>query len=281
MPTTPATRPPAGYPSTSPSGGVPGRQNPSSSGDDRFGPEADPDFVASSGDRTPGFNFVTQQGGPGYGYEDVQAVYSWAPDAIFELQRQLQAGGWISGDIGQPGVWDSGSQQAFHDLLVYANGLGVYYKDALTQSISAYEAGSALEGTAGYSDRFGSGGRGGSALAPLTISLPNIEDVKRGLEQVARDETNVDLGDEFYTAKAEEYLDMLRTIQMNQGEAARRAAQISAFGGDPGTLTSTEPPSLETFAEQAVEKEAPGKVRTADVGDAEDVLVDVMTRSYG
>jgi hypothetical protein len=278
------TTPPAGYPTSSRPGGAGSRAGgdfyTGSSSDDRFtSPNADPNVVADPSSRAPGFNFVTQagtRGSPGYSQDDVLSVYSWSPDQIFQLQLQLQMGGWISGDIGQPGVWDGASQDAFRDLLVYANGLGVYFRDALEQSIAAYEAGSAIEGTAGYDDR--RGGQGGGAL---TVQMPNPDDVRRSIEQTVRDNINVDLGEDWYRQKTEEYLDAYRDHQLREGEANRLALLDAERSEGVGVQTYTQGMTAETFIEKELKEERPGLVRTAEVGDAEATVVDAFTRSYG
>lgn len=201
-----------------------------------------------------------------YIQSDVYLPLSLSREARWQLQQALYNAGWIRGDIENPGQWTTQSQTAFRNLLEYANQAGVDWRDALGESLAAQQPGSG----------FGGGG-GGSAPAPLTISLPNEADVRRSVEDLFRQVTDVDGGEEFYQHVTDQYMDHLRNMQMADHAAATRRERRQS--GE--TLETEQAPTLQTFAEDMIEQERPKQVKNARIGDAEESFMDVMTRSYG
>jgi hypothetical protein len=240
------------------------------------------------GQITGGLSPASAYGTPGSYYvsSDIYLPLTLSPDQIFQLQKALAQSGWFRSssidtarEIPHPGQWDTDSQMAFRDLLEYANQAGLDWHDALGKSLDAQQAGSGFGGGSGGGS--GSGGSG-AATAPLTISLPNERDVRQQVEELTRNVTDVDLGDDFYRHATDLWMDTLRTAQLRDWEARDRQTRAAMAGdGSAAPITTTEPQSLETFSQDLLEKEHPNAVRNADIGDAEQTFMEAMTRSYG
>jgi hypothetical protein len=211
---------------------------------------------------------------PFYTVSDTYLPNTLGPEGIFTIQQALYNAGWLD-RIEQPGQWTEASRTAFTELLTLANQQGSDWRDILQQSLDAHAMGIPDEFGGGIGT--GSGGGRGGGLQPLSIQLPNEDDVRRTVEQNVRDTINIDLGDEAYQHLTDQYMGLYRDVQLRQAEAQRTALMAQ----EGGTIEFTQPPTVETFVEEKLEEEHPEAVRTADVGDAEAGFVDVMTRSYG
>lgn len=156
------------------------------------------------------------------------------------LQKQMEQAGLLDSDNYSLGVWDKKSWGAYKELLTFANASGLTAEDALDQWVKlGIEA--------------GRGGRGGGRSRPLTIHLSDPDDIRRAADTVAILKTG--------RAATQEEAGRIVSGRLSQEAGFQRQAHATAAAG--GTVT--EPPALETLAEQELQKTAGTEIDAHDV----------------
>lgn len=180
--------------------------------------------------------YFTERGLPAPSFKDGDEMLplSWEPDKRRTLQAQMQALGLYGDEEYRRGGWDKKSQAAFKEVLEYANGRG----------LSTWE--DAVAGLAQDLDTYGIRPKESERRA-LTISVTNPEAVRETVRQTALRLT----GRRLDPADEERMIAGFRAQ-----ETAYQQAAFQAQGGETGEAGGgmvTEPMSLETYAQSAVQ----------------------------
>ena len=173
------------------------------------------------------------------------------PENIARLQRQLAAGGVLTGKF-RIGVWDEPSRNAYRKVLSYANQRGLTDDaEALAELAQTVE--------------FDPGAVEAAERAPLKVNLSNPADIKKLLKSTAKDV----LG---YGNLDEGTLDRLvATYQSMERQTQTQDYNMRETGG-----TQVAPPDPSTWAEQQVRKVDPVRADSRSVVSAFDQIAQMM-----
>lgn len=188
--------------------------------------------------------------------------YKMDPASLSSLQQRLLAGGFYPGDVEAEdlalGTHDEDTLKAYERAVTRAAAFHEADEDVTLDDVID----KAIAANAGKKKK-------GRERAPLVVELSDPEDVRRGIEAVARKAIGRKLSD----TEREKYVGLWHAIQTQTQKAAYSAAET---GG-----TITQAPSFEAFAAARIAKEYGVEAGAVDIAEQGNEFFDLLREVGG
>lgn len=179
-------------------------------------------------------------------------VAGLAPEYLQQIQQSMAQAGFLTPGKFQSGAPDTATRKAITTMLTEANGLGMQWKDYLSERVQIAEA---------------NGGPAGPTRAPLEIQLSNPDTIKAA---VTNDATSL-LGSSAAAGDPNHYVGEIQDAERLQQTEAYNQTGSGYAGGTGGT--TTDAPSVDAL----LMKEHPAEHQAFQLGQHGQEILNALT----